>query len=126
MTDDSARAILARLQAAVDSHDLEVLEELFDERSVLIGTSGDGRTPEGLRNYLEGVAAGPPFRWDWREVVAFHETEGELGFAAFGEISFVEDGVARHEPIRLTLFAVAAGDRWVIRQFHGSIPFTGA
>jgi hypothetical protein len=36
-----------------------------------------------------------------------------------------ENGSELREPIRLTGLAVRAGGRWQLRQFHGSIPFSG-
>ena len=43
-----SRTILEALQAAIDARDRDVLVGLFDESAVLIGTSGDGRDPQGV------------------------------------------------------------------------------
>ena len=118
-----ARAVLAMLQASVDGRDPDALIALFDEPAVLIGTAGDGRDTDGVRRYLTAVATQPEsLRWDWTDIVPFHD-EGEcLGFAAFGDIVVGDDGAERRAPIRLTLFAVRTSEGWRIRQFHGSIP----
>jgi SnoaL-like domain len=118
-----AAEVLTALQAAVDARDLGVLEELFDDGAVLIGTSGDGRDADGLRSYLTAVARQPgSLRWEWDEVVPFHETADEIGLAAFGEVVLAEDGREVRAPIRLTIFAVRGPQGWRIRQFHGSNP----
>jgi hypothetical protein len=116
-----ARRILANLQAAVDARSVDELQALFDEPAVLIGTAGDGRDAEGLARYLDAVVQGGPFRWEWDDIVPFHNTDHEIGFAAFGEVVVGEE----HLPIRVTVFAVRQADGWRMRQFHGSIP-TGA
>lgn len=127
MTSDGesrSRAVLAALQAAVDSRDPDSLLSLFaDEPAMLIGTSGDGRTPAARRDYLTAVATQPErLRWDWHEVIPFYETPGAIGFAGFGDIVVVDDEGERRAPIRATLLAVETSDGWRIKQFHGSIP----
>lgn len=120
MTLDAGEILLA-LQEAVDARDAGRLLALFDEPALLIGTSGDGRDREGLVRYLEDVASSEPFRWEWAEIVPFHRDETSLGFAAFGEVVAGEF----RAPVRATLLAVETPDGWRLRQFHGSIPFTG-
>ncbi len=61
-------------------------------------------------------------RWDWVDIVPFHDAEAALGFAAFGEVSFADHEKLVRVPIRVTVFAVATPDGWRMRQFHGSIP----
>jgi len=115
-----AHSILESLQAAVDGRDPEALVSLFDDSAVLIGAAGDGRDRDGLRRYLTAVATQPDaLRWEWQEVVPFYESEGTLGFAAFGE---VRSGELR-APMRLTVIAVRGADGWKLRSFHGSIPW---
>ena len=123
---DDARAVLRTLQELIDARDLDGLLELFDEGSVLIGTSGDGRDRAGVRRYIEGVVGQPgELRWEWSEVVPFHSTDDAVGFAAFGDVVLVEDGSEWRKPIRMTGLAMRDGGRWRLRQFHGSIPFVG-
>src|SRR3954469_19538518 len=118
-----ARAVLAMLQAAVDSRDPDALVALFDDRAVLIGTAGDGRDGDGVRAYLTEVATQPQsLRWDWRDVIPFHDEAESLGFAAFGDIVVSDGDTEERAPIRATLLAVRTPDGWRIRQFHGSIP----
>jgi hypothetical protein len=118
-----ARSILDVLQARVDGRDPEALVALFDEPAVLIGTAGDGRDREALRRYLTAVATQPEsLRWEWAEIVPFHQSAGALGFAAFGEIVVSSASGEQRAPIRATLFAVETPDGWKLRQFHGSIP----
>jgi uncharacterized protein (TIGR02246 family) len=119
----AARAVLDAIQRAVDAHDADALVSLFDDPAVLIGTAGDGRSPEALRRYLTAVATQPEsLRWEWREVIPFHQGAGSLGFAAFGDIVVSDGNGERRAPIRATLFAVESPDGWRLRQFHGSIP----
>ena len=118
-----ARAVLASLQAAVDGRDVEVLDALFDERAVLIGTSGDARDRDAVRGYLTAIVTQPQsLRWDWDEVVPFHDDGESIGFAAFGEIVVTDGDREDRAPIRATLLAVRAPGGWRIRHFHGSIP----
>jgi uncharacterized protein (TIGR02246 family) len=124
-TDDGAAvaySILVRLQSALDEADLPTLTELFDDEAVLIGTGSHNHGRQAVDAYLGAVLEQPPFRWEWREVIVFHESPGTLGFAAFGEI--VDSQVQQEEraPFRLTLFAVERPGGWVVQQFHGSIP----
>jgi ketosteroid isomerase-like protein len=117
------QAILDALQAAVDARDVARLEALFGEGAVLIGAAGDGRDAEGLHRYLEAVATQPgTLRWEWQEVVPFHETPDAIGFAAFGEVVLREPGGQHRAPFRLTIVAARGPDGWRIRNFHGSIP----
>jgi hypothetical protein len=129
LTDDDAeeaRAVLRTLQELINARDLDGLLELFAEGSVLIGTSGDGRDPSGVGRYLEAVVAQPgELRWEWAEVVPFHRAAGTVGFAAFGDLVLAENGSEWRKPIRMTGLAVREGERWRLRQFHGSIPFGG-
>jgi ketosteroid isomerase-like protein len=118
-----ARAILDALQGAVDARDADALIALFDEPAVLIGAAGDGRNREGLRRYLTIVATQPEsLRWEWQEIIPFHQSARSLGFAAFGEIVVSNGSGERSAPFRLTVFAVRTSSGWRIRQFHGSIP----
>jgi hypothetical protein len=61
-------------------------------------------------------------RWEWDEVVPFHESGGMLGFAAFGDVVLEQDDEVQRAPIRTTIFAVRTPDGWKMRQFHGSSP----
>ena len=124
--DEEARDVLRKLQELVDARDLDGLLELFEENSVLIGTSSDGRDRAGVRRYLEGVAGrAGELRWEWEQVVPFHRTPDTVGFAAFGDVVVTENGAEWRQPIRMTGLAVRVGERWRLRQFHGSIPFVG-
>ena len=99
------------------------LLEFFEDPAVLIGTAGDGRTPEAREAYLEAVTTQPgAVRWDWRETVLFFESADAVGFAAFGDVVLVDDTQELRAPIRGTFFAVRVNGGWRLRQFHGSIP----
>ena len=119
-----SRAVLQALQTAVDSRDAEQLLRLFgDEPAMLIGTGGDGRTPETRRAYLTAVATQPErLHWDWREVIPFYETDESIAFAAFGDIVVTDESDQRRAPIRATVLADETATSWRIRLFHGSIP----
>jgi SnoaL-like domain len=118
-----AHAILRTLQATVDRREPNALVSLFEDPAVLIGTAGDGRNRDGLLHYLTAVATQPEsLRWEWREVVPFHQDAASLGFAAFGEIVVSLGGDERRAPIRLTIFATQTPNGWRLRHFHGSIP----
>ena len=122
---EEAGDVLRMLQELIDARDLDGLLDLF-EGGVLIGTSGDGRDPAGVRRYVEAVVDQPgELRWEWDEIVPFHQAEGIVGFAAFGDVVLDEDGSEWRKPIRMTGLAVRDGGRWKLRQFHGSIPFAG-
>jgi ketosteroid isomerase-like protein len=114
VTTDEAWALLRALQDGIDARDRDALIELFHEDAVLIGTSSHAVRRDEVVAYLTAVTEDEPFRWEYTDVVPFHDD----GFAAFGEIvagSF-------RSPFRLTL--VAEDGR--IRSFHGSIPFRDA
>src|SRR3954447_2021502 len=120
---DRARSVLESLQAAVDSREPERLVGLFAEPGVLIGTSGDGRDAAGLRDYLTEVATQPEsLRWDWQDVVPFHDEPDLLAFDAFGEIVVTSGTAEQRAPIRASLVATPADSGWRIKHFHGSIP----
>lgn len=120
----TARTILDSLQAAVDACDADALIALFDDSAMLIGTGGDGRNRDALVRYLTAVATQPEsLRWEWGEVIPFHESAGVLGFAAFGDVVVSDGSGERRAPIRATILAVQTPDGWRMRQFHGSIPF---
>ena len=90
---------------------------------MLIGASGDGRTPETRVHYLTNIATqSAAAQWAWAEKHLFYESDGALGFAAFGEIILTEAEIQTRTPFRLTLFAIRSPDGWRIRQFHGSVP----
>ena len=118
-----AHLVLRGLQAAVDARDTDALVAFFDESAVLVGTGGDGRSPEALRRYLTAVATQEEsLRWEWDEVVPFHRDGPSLGFTAFGEIVVSDGNGERRAPIRATVFAVESPEGWRLRHFHGSIP----
>ncbi len=115
--------VLATMQAKIDERDADALIGLFDDPAMLIGTAGDGRHRAALVRYLTTLATQPEsLRWEWSEVVPFHEAEGALGFAAFGEIVVSDANGERRAPIRVTIFVVEREDGWRVRQFHGSVP----
>jgi uncharacterized protein (TIGR02246 family) len=118
-----ARSVLQALQDAVDVRDPERLVGLFGTPAVLIGTSGDGRDASGLRAYLTAVATQPEsLRWEWDDVVPFHDEPGLVAFAAFGDIVVSDGANEQRAPIRASLVAVPADGGWQIKHFHGSIP----
>lgn len=119
----AADALLTDLQDRVTERNLPRLLDLFEDPAVLIGTSGDGRTPETRVHYLTDIATqNAALQWAWAEKHLFYESEAALGFAAFGEIIVSEAGIEARAPIRLTIFAIRTPDGWRIRQFHGSVP----
>jgi hypothetical protein len=111
VTTDEAWAILRALQAAIDARDRDALLALFHENAVLIGTTSHATDRAAVVDYLTAVTEGEPFRWEYTDVVPFHED----GFAAFGELVAGE----LRAPFRLTLVA----SEGMILSFHGSIPF---
>lgn len=120
---DRAWAVLSALQAAVDARDLEALTGLFDEPSVLMGTSGHATDAGQRRDYLSAVVSQPEaLRWDWREVIPVLESDGVLAFAAFGDVVLSGPEGERRAGIRASLVAVEGDDGWRLRHFHGSIP----
>jgi SnoaL-like domain len=115
VTADEAWQVLRTLQAAIDARDRDALVALFHEDAVLIGTAADARDRDAVVAYLTAVATGDPFRWDYSDVVPFHDD----GFAAFGEIVAERPGGEFRAPFRVTIVAVDGR----IRSFHGSIPY---
>jgi hypothetical protein len=111
VTTDEAWAILRALQAGIDAGDREALLALFHEDAVLIGTTAHASNREAVVAYLTAVAEGEPFRWEYTDVVPFHDD----GFAGFGEIVAGEFRAT----FRVTIVAVDGK----IRCFHGSIPY---
>jgi ketosteroid isomerase-like protein len=126
MTSDwevAADEVLTELQDRVTARDLPRLLDLFEDPAVLIGTSGDGRTPGSRTQYLASIVTqNAGVQWAWAEKHLFYESDGALGFAAFGEIILTEAEIESRAPFRLTLFVIRAPDGWRIRQFHGSVP----
>ena len=118
----NARSVLDELQAKVTARDLPGLRRFFEEPAVLIGTAGDGRTPEAREAYLEAVVAQrAAVLWEWRETLLFYEATDAFGFAAFGDVVLTDVGQAIRAPIRATFFAVRTDRGWRLREFHGSI-----
>jgi ketosteroid isomerase-like protein len=118
MTADDARELLRRLQAAIDARDRDALTALFHEDAVLIGTSADARDRDAVVAYLTAVTEGDPFRWEYTDVVPFHDD----GFAAFGEVVVETSDGEMRAPFRLTIVVVDG----LLRSFHGSIPYGSA
>jgi hypothetical protein len=115
----AAHAVLDALQSAIDARDLDALTGLFDEPSVLVGTSGNTVTPQERRSYLNDVISGPAaMRWEWHEVIPVHETETLIALTAFGDIVVTSPEGEDRSPIRI-------GGTWRLKQFHGSIPSDG-
>jgi ketosteroid isomerase-like protein len=111
VTVEDAWSILRAMQSALESRDRDALAALFHDDAVLIGTSADARDRDAVLAYLTAVAEGEPFRWEYTNVVPFHDD----GFAAFGEIVAGDQRL----PFRMTLVFVDGK----IRNFHGSIPY---
>jgi len=75
---------------------------------VLIGASGDGRTPETRVHYLTNIATqSAAAQWAWAEKHLFYESDGALGFAAFGEIILTEAEIQLRARFRLTPFCAS-------------------
>lgn len=123
--DDVAMAysILVRLQSAIEDEDHTALSEIFDDEAVLIGPATHCKGRQEVDAYLATLLAQQrSFRWEWRDVVVFHEAPGLLGFASFGELVYAEGPEVRRAPFRLTVVAEEHPGGWLIRLFHGSIP----
>jgi hypothetical protein len=118
-----ARRLLRRLQAAIDARDLNSLGGLFDDDALLVGTTAHSKGRREVDEYLSAVLGAPePLRWEWRDIVIFHEAPGTLGFAGFGEVTVSGPDGNAHAPFRLTALAVERSGAWRFQQFHGSIP----
>jgi hypothetical protein len=111
VTAGEAWELLHAIQAGIDARDRDALAALFHEDAVLIGTTAHAAGRDEVLAYLTAVVEGEPFRWEYRDVVPFHEH----GFAAFGELVAGE----LRAPFRLTLVVVDGR----IHSFHGSIPY---
>lgn len=95
---------------------------MFDDEAVLIGTSAHSTGRQEVDAYLAAVLAERgTFRWEWRNVVVFHEAPGLLGFNGFGDIVITGAQRSDRAPFRLTVVAVEHPGGWAIRHFHGSV-----
>lgn len=125
-TDDAAAlaySLLVRLQSAIDDADLASLTDLFDDRAVLVGNASHCQGRDAVDAYLAALIHEPGgFRWEWRDVVVFHEDAGAIGCAAFGELIVFGAESENHVPFRVTFNAVDGVSGWRFTQFHGSVP----
>ena len=120
-----ARSLLADLQQAVTSRDLDALLEVFDTNLLVFGTAVANLGPAQSVKYLERVVAQPgTIRWEWDEVRPVARDENVFGFAVVGTVGFVGDPDDERQVFRLTCLAVRDDSRWRLRHFHGSVPQT--
>ncbi len=123
--EETARSIVAGLQAAVAGHDPDAAARLFHEDAVLVGTSAYNAGPEAVTAYVRLVVEQPAtLSWELADVDVFLEQADLLGFAARGEVVLLADGTEHREPFRLTLVVRRTREGWRILSFHGSIPST--
>jgi uncharacterized protein (TIGR02246 family) len=124
---DTAREILATLQAAVDAKDLDGMTELFHVDGVLVGTRLYNHGSEAIRAYLreEVMQTEEGLFWDLPDLDVVLRTADAIGFSGDGRITVTSpDGDASHFPFRLTVVAERGDPGWLIRHFHGSLPST--
>jgi uncharacterized protein (TIGR02246 family) len=124
---DTAREILAALQAAVDAKDLDGMTELFHVDGVLVGTRLYNPGADAIRAYLreEVVQMEEALFWDLPDLDVFLRTAEAIGFSGDGQITVTSpDGDASHFAFRLTVVAEQGDHGWLIRHFHGSLPST--
>jgi uncharacterized protein (TIGR02246 family) len=128
-TDDAvalAYSLLVRLQSAIDDGDLATLSDLFSDDAVVVGTATHSHGREQVDAYLAALLHQPgTFRWEWHDVVVFHEGPGNIGCAAFGELIVSGADTEDHIPFRVTFSAVDGVSGWRFTQFHGSVPASG-
>jgi uncharacterized protein (TIGR02246 family) len=120
-----ARTILETLQTAVDAKDLDRMTGLFHSDGVLIGTRLYNRGAEAIRAYLDEEVVGveESLFWDLPVLDIFLRTGDAIGFSGDGRITVTPPvGSALAFPFRLAIVAEHADGRWLIRQFHGSLP----
>jgi uncharacterized protein (TIGR02246 family) len=125
MYDDTAGEILATLQAALDSRDLDRMTGLFTPDAVLVGTRRYNVGTNAVREYLreEVVAREESLFWDLPQLDVFLRGDEAIGFSGEGEIAVISPGESEERfPFRLTIVATRIGDRWRIHHFHGSLP----
>ena len=118
--------LLAELQSAVTARDLDRLEALFDDETVLFGTAAANLDREQTLSYLRAVVGQEgTIRWVFDDVVPLVSEPGVLCFAAVGTVGF-DDETGQpdgdRDPFRLTCVAVQRDGRWRLRHFHGSVP----
>ena len=125
-TDDAvalAYSLLVRLQSAIDDADLPTLSDLFTDDAVVVGTVTHNHGREQVDAYLAALIHQPgTFRWEWRDVVVFHEGPGTIGCGAFGELIISGGDEDTHVPFRVTFTAADGVSGWRFTQFHGSVP----
>ena len=131
MTDgeEAARGILDELQDAITARDLDRLARLFDDDVALFGTAAANVDRAATLAYLARVVdQDATIRWGWEQVVPLVSQRDVLAFAVVGSVGLdAVDGnpLGERQPFRLTCVAVADGERWRLRHFHGSIPEQG-
>lgn len=125
--DDEALAfrLLADLQAAMTTRDLDAVVQVFDAELVVFGTAASNVDPEESVAYLKQVLAQPSaIRWAWDDVKPIARDGNVFCFAAVGTVGFDRDSDEERQAFRLTCAAVQDGSGWRIRHFHGSVPQT--
>lgn len=120
--EQTARTVVDRLQAAVDTHDPDAMAACFAPDAVLVGTTRYNAGDLAVRRYLGLVATGELLRWHLETYDVFVSTPDLLGFAAEGEVEWRDADGAGRDPFRLTVVASLDGGDWRIRHFHGSLP----
>lgn len=124
-----ARDVLARLQKAVASKDVESVAELFDDEVVLFGTAAESMSREQAFEYLAAVVAQEgTVRWGWDQVAIVAAGPDLLCFAVVGSVGLDKpDGqpAGDRDAFRATLVAAKRDDVWRLRHFHGSVPQSG-
>jgi uncharacterized protein (TIGR02246 family) len=126
-SEESARAVVAQLQSALDDRDLARLVGFFHPDGILIGTSAYNQGADEIRAYLTLVMdQEESVRWDLTQVDTFLEEGPVIGFAGDGEIVVTGPDAEERLPFRLSIVAERGeADRWLIRHFHGSLPDGG-
>ncbi|MDP3712417.1 MAG: nuclear transport factor 2 family protein [Mycobacteriales bacterium] len=126
--EQTARQILDDLQTAVASKDLDRVVALLDDDVVVFGTAAANLGLEQTTSYLAALLQlDGTVRWGWDHVLPLASEPGLLAFAVLGTAGVEDDdGVpdGDPDPFRLTCVAVLRDDRWRLRHFHGSFPYT--
>ncbi len=118
--EDDVRALLADLQEAVTSRDLDRLVGVFTDDGVVFGTNSSNFGLDELRTYAAGVLAAEQTPiWSWDRLAVLEEAEDRILFAVVGRTGV---GERTTERFRATGLAVLVDGRWRLRHYHGSVP----
>jgi ketosteroid isomerase-like protein len=124
-TDTELIAVLERFCSAFSDRDAEAVLSVFDPDPDLVVVTSEApllRGPAELKRFLDRYVEGATtYSWKWDR----HELSkaGSVAWlVAEGTETALTGGRLQLHPYRMTMVLERRGDRWVLRQVHGSSP----